>query len=63
MANPALSPDEKTLYFVSDMPGTVGASDLFMVSINEDRTFGTPQNLGPNINTEARETFPYITSE
>ena len=63
VANPALSPDEKTLYFVSDMPGTVGASDLFMVSINEDRTFGTPQNLGPNINTEARETFPYITSE
>ncbi|WP_396633736.1 OmpA family protein [Maribacter sp. R86514] len=62
-ANPALSPDEKTLYFVSDMPGTLGASDLYMVSINEDRTFGTPQNLGSNINTEARETFPYITSE
>lgn len=62
-ANPALSPDEKTLYFVSDMPGTFGASDLYMVAINEDRTFGTPQNLGPNINTEARETFPYVTSE
>jgi len=62
-ANPALSPDEKTLYFVSDMPGTLGASDLYMVSINEDRTFGAPQNLGSNINTEARETFPYITSE
>ncbi|TDT39628.1 WD40 repeat protein [Maribacter spongiicola] len=63
VANPALSPDEKTLYFVSDMPGTLGESDLFMVSINEDRSFGTPQNLGSNINTEARETFPYITSE
>ncbi|SIR37222.1 OmpA family protein [Maribacter ulvicola] len=62
-ANPALSPDEKTLYFASDMPGTFGASDLYRVTINKDRTFGTPQNLGPNINTEARETFPYVTSE
>lgn len=63
IANPTLSPDEKTLYFVSDMPGTFGESDLFMVSINQDRSFGAPQNLGPNINTEARETFPYVTSE
>jgi outer membrane protein OmpA-like peptidoglycan-associated protein/tetratricopeptide (TPR) repeat protein len=62
VANPALSPDEKFLYFASDMPGTLGESDLFMVAINTDRTFGPPQNLGPNINTEARETFPYVTS-
>ncbi|MGC1515690.1 MAG: carboxypeptidase regulatory-like domain-containing protein, partial [Maribacter sp.] len=62
VANPALSPDEKTLYFASDMPGTYGESDLFRVTINQDRTFGTPQNLGANINTEARETFPYVTS-
>lgn len=63
VANPALSPDEKILYFASDMPGTLGQSDLYMVTINENRSFGTPQNLGSNINTEARETFPYITSE
>ena len=62
VANPALSPDEKTLYFASDMPGSLGESDLFMVAINQDRTFGPPQNLGSNINTEARETFPYVTS-
>ena len=62
VANPALSPDEKTLYFASDMPGALGASDLFMVSINQDGTFGTPENLGPNINTEARETFPFVTN-
>ncbi|WP_299535370.1 OmpA family protein [Ulvibacterium sp.] len=63
VANPALSPDEKTLFFASDMPGTLGESDLFKVSINEDGTYGTPQNLGTPINTEARETFPFITSE
>ena len=63
VANPALSPDEKTLFFASDMPGTLGESDIFRVAINKDRTFGPPINLGPSINTEARETFPYVTSE
>ena len=63
VANPALSPDEKTLFFASDMPGSLGESDIFKVAINKDRTFGSPINLGPSINTEARETFPYVTSE
>ena len=60
VAHPALSPDEKTLYFASDMPGSYGQSDLFKVRINDDGTFGSPENLGPAINTEARETFPFI---
>lgn len=63
VAHPALSKDEKTLYFASDMTGTLGESDIFKVSINEDGTYGTPINLGSNINTEARETFPFVTSE
>jgi outer membrane protein OmpA-like peptidoglycan-associated protein/tetratricopeptide (TPR) repeat protein len=62
-ANPMLSPDEKTLYFASDMPGTFGLSDIFMVTINDDSTFSTPENLGSNINTEARETFPFVTKD
>jgi len=62
VANPALSPDEKTLYFASDMPGTLGESDIFKIAINNDDTFGTPENLGNNINTEARETFPFVAS-
>jgi len=63
VAHPALSPDEKTLYFASDMPGTLGESDIFRVRLNPDGTYGTPQNLGNNINTPARETFPFVTSE
>ncbi len=63
VANPALSPDEKTLYFASDMPGTYGESDIFKVIINSDGTYGTPENLGNKINTAARETFPFVTSE
>ena len=63
VAHPALSPDEKTLYFASDMPGTLGESDIFKVAINDDGTFGSPENFGNAINTEARETFPFITSK
>lgn len=62
-AHPALSPDEKTLYFASDMPGTFGQSDIYKVSINEDGTYGNPINLGKSINTEGKETFPFVTNE
>lgn len=61
-AHPALSPDEDYLYFSSDMPGTIGESDLYRVSIS-DNTYGTPENLGAQINTLGRDTFPFITSE
>lgn len=63
VANPALSPDEKTLFFASDMPGSLGESDIFKVTINNDGTYGEPANLGNTINTEARETFPFVTSD
>ena len=62
-AHPALSTDEKTLYFASDMPGTLGQSDLFKVEIGADGRFGRPVNLGPEINTEGKETFPFISSD
>ncbi|WP_240514910.1 MULTISPECIES: OmpA family protein [unclassified Flavobacterium] len=62
-AHPALSLDEKKLYFASDMPGTLGQSDLYSVTINADGTFAKPQNLGPSINTEGRETFPFISGD
>ncbi|GAA3765412.1 OmpA family protein [Flavobacterium ginsengiterrae] len=63
VAHPALSVDEKTLYFASDMPGTLGLSDIFKVSIESNGTYGKPENLGPEINTEGRETFPFISDE
>lgn len=63
VGQPALSPDDKQLYFVSDMPGTIGGTDIFVVDINEDGSFSNPRNLGPKINTSAREMFPFITEE
>ena len=62
-AHPALSPDDKILYFASNMPGSVGQSDIFKVSINSDGSFGNPESLGGGINTEARETFPFVTDD
>jgi outer membrane protein OmpA-like peptidoglycan-associated protein len=62
-AHPALSPDGKFLYFVSDMPGTLGQSDLFKAEIYENGTFGKPENLGPTVNTAGRETFPFLNDD
>ncbi|CAM1348827.1 OmpA family protein [Tenacibaculum insulae] len=58
--HPALSPDEKTLYFVSNMPNGFGLTDLYKVTILEDGSFSKPQNLGDKINTEGREMFPFV---
>ena len=62
-AHPALSPDEQTWYFVSDRPGTIGQSDLYKVAINSNGTYWEPINLGVEINTEGRETFPFVTKD
>lgn len=58
--HPALSPDGKKLYFVSDMPGTIGQTDIFVVDVLGGNTFSEPRNLGPQINTERKEMFPFI---
>ncbi len=58
-----LSMDGKILFFASDMPGTIGQSDLFKVKINNDNSYGIPENLGKTINTEGKETFPFISDE
>ncbi len=63
VGHPTLSADEKTLYFVSDMPGGIGGSDIYKMAINEDGTFGKAENLGERINTEGQEMFPWMTSE
>lgn len=61
--HPVLSPDGKQMYFVSDRPGSIGDSDIFVVDIMGDNQFSDPRNLGPEINTEGREMFPFITDK
>ncbi|CAL2104715.1 WD40-like Beta Propeller Repeat [Tenacibaculum sp. 190524A02b] len=60
VGHPALSPNEEELYFVSDMPGGFGASDLYKVAVKEEGKYGKPINLGSTINTSDREKFPFI---
>lgn len=62
-AHPALSADEKEMYFTSNQPGSKGMSDIYKVAILENDTYGTPENLGDKINTEGRETFPFVTKD
>lgn len=60
--HPALSADEKILYFASDMPGTIGSFDIYAVNINKG-AFDKPRNLGPNVNTNKREQFPFASAD
>lgn len=62
LSNPSLSRDGKTLYFSSDMPGSLGGVDIWKVSVNGD-SFGTPENLGTKVNTEGNESFPFIADD
>ena len=59
--HPAVSPDGDYLYFVSDMPGGYGGKDIWRISLKERQ--GSLVNLGPDINTEGNDDFPYVRSD
>ncbi|MEM5566183.1 OmpA family protein [Psychroserpens sp. AS72] len=61
--HPALSPDNKQLYFVSDREGGLGNTDIYVVDIEGGNTYSEPRNLGEKINTEGREMFPFIAKD
>jgi outer membrane protein OmpA-like peptidoglycan-associated protein len=61
--HPSLSKDGKQLYFASDMPGTIGGTDIFYVNINRDGSFDKPKNAGYIVNTNKNERFPFINNE
>lgn len=63
VAHPALSPDEKYLYFASDMKGTYGSSDIYRVKRLKNGGYGKPENLGNVVNTTGRESFPFISKD
>ncbi|MBZ4037552.1 OmpA family protein [Flavobacterium sp. 17A] len=63
VGHPSVSKDGKKLYFVSDMPGTLGSTDIFVVDILGNNQYSDPKNLGEKVNTTGREMFPYITDQ
>ena len=66
--HPTLGDKDKTMYFASDRPGGYGdtgalekTKDIWMVTfVRRGRTWSAPINLGPSINTEDNEMFPYL---
>lgn len=58
--HPTINSDGTKLFFTSDMPGAYGGTDIFVVDILSNGTYGIPKNLGRKINTLGKEMFPYI---
>jgi outer membrane protein OmpA-like peptidoglycan-associated protein/tetratricopeptide (TPR) repeat protein len=61
--NPSISADGKTLYFSSDRTGTMGGQDIWKVEVKGNNSYGEPENLGPKVNTEGKESFPFVTAD
>jgi len=67
VGHPALSPDGYDLYLASDMPGGFGGTDIYVShrSTGPDgkKYWGKPMNLGPEINSQGNEMFPFVDNE
>jgi len=59
-AQPAISPDGSTLYFVSNRPGGQGGYDIWKSTLNAEAKWTAPVNLGPEINTPFDESTPFM---
>lgn len=60
VGHPSLSPDDQILYFSGDIAGTLGGKDLWLTTYDRRaRKWNAPTNLGPKINTEGDEVFPF----
>jgi outer membrane protein OmpA-like peptidoglycan-associated protein/tetratricopeptide (TPR) repeat protein len=59
-SQPSISADGKTLFFISDRPGGYGGYDIYRSIKNDKGTWGTPINLGPDINSTGNEKSPFI---
>lgn len=62
VGHPAISPDGKLLYFMSDMPGGFGGTDLYVCQDRGGR-WGEPKNLGQGVNTARNEAFPFVAAD
>ena len=58
--HPVLNADNTKLYFISDRPDSYGETDIYVVDINADGSYGEPKNLGTTVNTSKKEMFPFI---
>lgn len=59
--HPAFSADGKRLFFASDMPGGSGGVDLYVCELSRDG-WDIPVNLGPTVNSEVSDVFPFVSA-
>ncbi|MCX3265509.1 OmpA family protein [Pedobacter agri] len=59
-SQPAISPDGRTLYFISNRPGGSGGYDIWKSTITDDAKWGPAINLGPDVNTPFDENTPFL---
>ena len=57
--HPSISIDGNRLYFSSDQEGGLGGMDLYYSDM-ENGEWGKPVNLGPKVNTDQDEVFPFV---
>jgi outer membrane protein OmpA-like peptidoglycan-associated protein len=60
VGQPCLTADGSTMYFTSNMPGGYGGTDIYRIKKDEKGTWGAPENMGNNLNTEGDEMFPFF---
>ncbi len=60
-AHACVSSDGQAMFFSSNRDGGFGGMDLY-VSRKVGDVWGEPSNLGPNVNTEGNEMFPFLSS-
>jgi len=64
IAHPSLTDDQLTLFFVSDMLGSIGGKDIWMAQRETDKAnWGPPVNLGESVNTPRDEMFPFAVTD
>jgi outer membrane protein OmpA-like peptidoglycan-associated protein len=60
VGDPYISPDGQTLYFVSDMQGGLGGTDIYKCSRQPDGKWSDAVNLGASVNTTGNERSPFM---
>ena len=62
MGHPTITEDGERMYYISDIPGGYGGTDIYVSTFN-GKLWSEPENLGPEVNTEGNEMFPFLHKE
>ena len=63
IGHPSITTDGKRIYFMSDMPGGLGGTDIYYSDLAKNGDWGKPVNIGTSVNTKGNELFPFISDE